>query len=110
MNLYPEPSSMSGQPWRQSEDDYLIKFYGKVTIEEIAKITGRSKRSVRQRLGKLGIIKPTGVKRKRYVPKIRQRRELPDYLRDSFKHFICDIVEDSPELQVAMRERLGSRC
>ena len=109
MKLHPDPNTMSGYRWRQTEDDYITKFYGKVSLEEMAKILGRSKRSVRQRLGKLGIIKPTGVKRKRYAPKVRQRRELPDHLRDSFKHFICDVVEDNPEVQAAMRERLNGR-
>lgn len=45
------------QPWRETEDAYIIKFRKKLSIKQMAHILGRTQESVKQRMIELGISK-----------------------------------------------------
>lgn len=108
MRTYLETYAMDNQPWRQAEDDYLIKFYGKVSLTEMAKITGRSENTVTERLQKLGMLKSQNpnVKQKTKPGKRKKDRKFPAHLKEPLKIFICEIVEGNTSLQSVLRDRL----
>jgi transposase-like protein len=56
MNVY--ATCAEGQPWRETEDDYVIK-YGKTrSIKHMAYMLGRTPESVRERLIEHGVLRP----------------------------------------------------
>lgn len=108
MRMCLETHAMDKQPWRQAEDDYLVKFYDKVPLAEMAKITGRSEGSVTERLQKLGMLKSQNqnVKQKTKPVKRKKGRKFPTHLKEPLKIFICEIVEGDANLQSVLRDRL----
>lgn len=117
MNLYVEVCSMDKEPWRQTEDDYIIKFNKKIPISQLALTLGRSEQSVKERLKELlGEVDPVElksetepIKSKARKTQPRRRRILPKHLVPAFREFVCEIIEQNDAVRMAMRERLGER-
>lgn len=94
------------RPWRQTEDDYLVKFDGRLPIKEMAKILGRSPNAVALRLTKL---------RKRNLARLEQtgykhlKRKIPEHLRPAFYEFVCETIQENEDLQLILQDRYWKR-